>query len=238
MPMKNLFLPVFALLLVTFASCRKDSIYDGLPIVSESRNLKNFDGIEVQGAIEVRLIDASSYRVNVETYSDLQPQVETFISNGVLVVRMANGYDREGQEVVVKVQAPDIYEVKLVGSGLVRTDNHHNFGDYLEVALSGSGYIDLRGDARTTKVNLSGSGNIDLWGSGRYFEAISSGSGDIDAFDFTVDEADVRLSGSGNMRLDVWRFLQGDLLGSGDIIFEGNPRIDIFRTGSGIMRRR
>jgi hypothetical protein len=231
-----LFASLFATLLIT--SCGKDDIYGVGSIVVEERNHRNFDGVDVLGSLEVHLVESSQFRVKVETYENLMPNVETYVSNGVLQIQMANGYGGGGNETVVWVYAPNVYEIKLNGSGRIVTDNYHKFGDYLEVGLTGSGDIDVRGSARTADVTLNGSGDIRLDGSGTYLSVYNSGSGDVRAYDFSANEADVKIFGSGNALIDVFVYLDAEINGSGSIIYEGNPRIQALRTGSGVIRRR
>jgi hypothetical protein len=218
--------------------CYRDDFHGSGNIITEERALRNFDGIEVQGAMEVHLVQDNHFRVLVEADDLLINNVQTYISNGVLVVRMANGYGYASSNAVLWVHAPDIYEIKLSGSGTIVTDNRHDFDDYLEVGLSGSGIIDLRGSARTTDIDLSGSGDIRLTGSGTFLNIRTTGSGTIRAFDFNVDEADIETFGSGNIHINTWRHLIARINGSGDIIYEGNPRVEVYRYGSGTVRRK
>jgi hypothetical protein len=236
--MKNLIL--FASLLATLliTSCTKDAQLGTGNLINEERNTKNFDGVEVTGSLEVHLIQSNQYRIKVESFENLMPYVETFVSNGVLQVRMANGFADGGNETVVWIYAPSVYEIDLNGSGYVVTDNYHNFKDYLEVNLQGSGDITVRGTARTTDVTLYGSGTVRLDGSTSNLTIGNSGSGDVRAYDFTADEAKVKIFGSGNAQIDVWRYLDAEIVGSGDIIYEGNPRVLAFKSGSGLIRRR
>jgi hypothetical protein len=231
-----LFASILTTLLIT--SCTKDANLGTGIVVTEERNSKNFDGVEVTGSLEVHLIQSKQFRVKIESYENLIPYVETFVSNGVLQVRMANGFQNGGNETVVWVYAPAVYEINLNGSGFVVTDNYHNFKDYLEVNLQGSGDITVRGTARTADVTLYGSGIVRLDGSASNLTIENSGSGDVRAYDFSADQANVKIFGSGNALIDVWRYLDAEIVGSGDIIYEGNPRVLSFKSGSGLIRRR
>jgi hypothetical protein len=235
--MKNLilFTSLIATLLIT--SCTKDAQLGTGNLINEERNTKTFDGVEVTGNLEVHLIQSNQFRVKVESYENLMPYVETFVSNGVLQVRMSKGFEGGGRETIVSVYAPNVYEINLNGSGYVVTDNYHNFKDYIEVNLQGSGDVTVRGTARTADVTLYGSGIIRLDGSTSNLTIENSGSGDVRAYDFTADEAKVKIFGSGNAQIDVWRYLDAEIVGSGDIIYKGNPRVQLFKSGSGIVRR-
>jgi Putative auto-transporter adhesin, head GIN domain len=224
---------LFAALFLT--SCNKDADYGN--IINENRNIRNFDGVEVWGNFEVHLIQSNDFRVKVETNDQLMPFVETYVTNGILQIAMTRGYN-DGNSTVIWVYAPDVYEIKLNGSGDIITDNYHKFGDYLEIGMTGSGYIDVRGSARKANVTLNGSGDIRLDGSGNYLSVYNSGSGDVRAYDFSATEADVKIFGSGNAMVDIFVYLDAQINGSGSIIYEGNPRIQALRTGSGVIRRR
>ena len=107
----------------------------------------------------------------------------------------------------------------------------------MKPTLNGSGTIKLRGDARTVRAKNTGSGDIRLSGNGNHITAHTSGSGDIDALDYVVDEAEAKSWGSGDVKVNVWRYLYAEVNGSGDIIYRSNPRIEAYRTGSGTIRR-
>jgi Putative auto-transporter adhesin, head GIN domain len=233
--MKKILLLTSVFTVLFLSSCRKDIDY-GI-VVNEERDLRNFDGVEVLGAFEVHLIQSKDFRVKVQSSEQLMPFIETNVSNGILKINMVRGYN-DGSSTIIWVYAPDVYEIKLTGSGYIVTDNYHKFGDYLEVGLAGSGDIDIRGSARTTHVGLNGSGYIRLDGSGTYLSINSFGSGEVRAYDYTVNEADVKIYGSGNAFIDVFLYLDAQINGSGNIVYEGNPRVQSFGTGSGFIRRR
>jgi Putative auto-transporter adhesin, head GIN domain len=238
--MKKLIIPIALVLTFLFSSCHDDSIYidPSGGIVTETRDIRNFDGVRVNGNFEVHLIDDNRYKVVVEGDDSVIDYLDSYVSDGVLVLQTRNGYSNRGNRIRIWVYAPDVYEVELNGSGTVVTDNIHNFGDYLDVKLNGSGDIRLRGDAKTVEVENTGSGDIRLIGNGRRITAHTTGSGDIDALDFVVDEAEAKTWGSGDIFLNIWRYLFAEINGSGDIIYAGNPRVDAYRTGSGTFRRR
>ena len=236
--MKNLilFVSLFSILLIS--SCTKDERLGTGVFLTEERENNNFDGVEVTGSLEVHLIQSNQFRVKVESYENLLPYVETFVSNGVLQIRMSRGFENSGREAIVWVYAPNVYEINLNGSGYVVTDNYHNFKNYLEANLQGSGDITVRGTAREANVSLTGSGVIRMEGSGSHLNIDNSGSGVVRAYGYRVDEAKVRIFGSGNAEIDVWLYLDAEIVGSGDIIYQGNPRVQAFKSGSGLIRRR
>jgi hypothetical protein len=227
---------VFALF---FSNCSREAIEGEGRIVIENRlGLRGFDGLILESECDVQLIQDRQYRVEVEGFESLMPFIETFVSQGRLVVRLDPSFRYRHNNLLVRIYAPDVWDITNSGSGKICTNNRHNFGSELRVNNSGSGDIILRGDADLAKVTISGSGDVSLDGDAAELEATLTGSGYLQAFDFDVSAADVHVSGSGNAELDVFRLLEARVSGSGDVIYEGSPRVVASVTGSGRVRRR
>lgn len=236
--MKKLVLIAIAAALILTSSCTIHEYYGSGNMVTEERYPRLFDGVHVDGAMEVHLIQDNRSRVVIEADELLLPSVLSSVSNGVLYLTMESSYRYAGNSVKIWIYAPDVYEIRLDGSGEIITDNRHNFKNYLYVTNNGSGYIELRGTARTTDVTINGSGDIRLVGSGTYISVEHNASGYLRAFDFNVDEAIVSTYGSGDCQLNVWNYLSTKIGGSGNVIYEGSPRVEVIRNGSGVVRRR
>ncbi len=60
-----------------------------------------------------------------------------------------------------------------------------------------------------------------------------SGSGDYDGIGLAVDEASIRISGSGGAKVWAESKLNASVSGSGDVYYKGNPTIDQRIDGAG-----
>ncbi len=59
-------------------------------------------------------------------------------------------------------------------------------------------------------------------------------TGDIDAYDLSSNDADIRISGSGEIKISVKENLIARISGSGNIYYKGDPKKqDIKVSGSG-----
>lgn len=138
----------------------------------------------------------------------------------VVVVNGAIKYDQNyfnAPAVKIVVTAPGISRFGVSGSGRLTTDklaqDHADMEvsgsgrlttsgllQALRVSVSGSGAVVATGSARTADIGISGSGHADLGGlSVGDVSASISGSGS--AVMAPTQSADLRISGSGNMRL-------------------------------------
>ena len=64
-----------------------------------------------------------------------------------------------------------------------------------------------------------------------------SGSGEVRAADLRTDDTTVRVSGSGNARVNAAKTLAARTSGSGSVLVSGNPQITSSKSGSGTVER-
>lgn len=130
----------------------------------------------------------------------------------------------------------DYSEVKFTGSG------HLDFGDMYaeELSVSHTASGTIRGgisDALEIDLSLSGSGRIILYGSASNLTTFHTASGRIDALDIFAGDVRSHATGSGNTYVNVSGILDVTILGSGNVVYMGDPTEIISRvTGSGNVR--
>jgi len=84
---------------------------------------------------------------------------------------------------------------------------------------------------------LSGSGRIDLTGEAEEADFTLNASGRIDALDMMARDVKATITGSGKIFVYATDFLEATITGSGDIIYRGNPTISYRITGSGDVKQ-
>lgn len=109
-----------------------------------------------------------------------------------------------------------------------------------EVLIKTSGAGDLyANDLQCGKMEVTVTGSSDVKIKGKAAEARYrvSGSGDISAKEFIVEQLDCHVSGSGDIRCHATETLQARASGSGDIYYSGNPRADTKTSGAGDIHK-
>lgn len=148
--------------------------------------------------------------------------------------------DGSGAIKLYGLEGPQI-ELRIKGSGDIKAlavDAHRR----LEAIVAGSGdlYIQtLR--AKVAEIVVTGSGDIKVTEDGfvRTMEVNVVGSGDIDLRRVGGEVAEVNIVGSGSIELgEILESIQGAILGSGDVRYDGDPIVDTVEFGSGECRRR
>lgn len=108
---------------------------------------------------------------------------------------------------------PKMVDVFVAGSGNFTACDLHC--DQANLQLNGSGDITIKGTSRTARMEVRG-------------------SGDIDAYGFIVQESQCYIRGSGDIGTCATKSFYGNVLGSGDISYCGNPsQVTLTILGSG-----
>lgn len=199
--------------------------------ITETRQLKGFEEIEVNGSPTVYYTQGESFSVTVKGPERHVKNILTEMNGKTLVIRNKGKLGfvniQMGSEggLAVYVTSPDLTGIRLNGSGDFISEKHIDT-DQIDIMLRGSGDIEVNDlICDRCDVELIGSGDIDLDRvDTREFAASLIGSGDIS---FRVrNAADTRLGLKGSGDIDA-TFLENcnavecELKGSGDITLKG-----------------
>lgn len=110
--------------------------------------------------------------------------------------------------------------------------------DKVDLKLDGSGNLSYVGSAKNLEASCDGSGDMSLSGSASRFVAGVESSGNVDATALTSAEAELDVSGSGNLSATVTDVVSVKISGSGNVDLWGGARIrDVRLDGSGNLRQ-
>jgi hypothetical protein len=231
--MKKLSVALLSALIVLVTACEK---IDGKgPIVTETRDVSGFSGIDFRIGGEVYYKKDSAYRVEVSAQRNILDKLETYVSDGKLVIKSSNGIHlRSYKDVRVLVSGPQMNSLRVSGSGDIITSDAFTTGS-MDMDVSGSGKITVTDmTAGYADVKISGSGDIKIHNGAVTEERLKiSGSGSMDLSNVTAANATTTTSGSGDIRLQVSQHLKATISGSGSVYYKGNPIIDTKISGSG-----
>lgn len=225
---------ITALVVLFFNSC--DCIKGEGPVESESRNLKNFDGIELDISAHVYLEKSDTFKFKIEAQENLLNEIETFVSAGMLRIQYETSCVMSRKAIRIYIGMPELTEIEIGGSGDVISSSIFECRD-LKLKISGSGSIDLEAIAGSVDCLINGSGDIDLSGSANELDVTIHGSGGVDADRTIARKVYVKVRGSGSTKVHAVDYLRADISGSGDIMYKGRPDIDSDIDGSGDLKR-
>ena len=229
-------LMLVAITLFSLTSCDVFGVRSNGELETEIRNVDNFHALEINvpGDVEVRTGD--EYKVEVTCENSVIAYLETIEDEGVLKIH----FDRDVFDVdnlKIRVWAPSWDSFVINGSANVDVPDAIQ-GELLKLGVSGSGNIKVfNADFTDIDTRVSGSGDVNLSGNADHLKCTVSGSGDVDALSCPVKTAIVTVSGSGNVRLNVSDSLNVTISGSGDVEYEGDPQVTKQVSGSGNVRK-
>jgi putative autotransporter adhesin-like protein len=202
-----------------------------------TRNVSNYDGVNVGGSFDVKLVSGKEGKITIKAEENLIPYLITEVKNNQLKVKWQKGISiNSHKRIIVTVPIKEISKLSLAGSGDVYTDNCVIDTDNLKVSLAGSGDIKVAVKTVSISSNIAGSGDISLKGLTNSFKASIAGSGDIHAFDMKAKTSSLKIAGSGGIRTSTSEMLKVSIAGSGDVYYKGNPKEDARIAGSGSLR--
>jgi hypothetical protein len=228
--MKLQWIAALGLMVLVTSSCRLDiNCVDGEgPTEERVYDLPPLRGFNIETHANVRLRQGPQEVIIIGAANVLE-ELDIDVRNGILII---DDYRCIRDEVDVLISLPDYDRIELEGSGTIFSEEILFLND-LDLRLEGSGDIDLALDIDDLEATISGSGDIFLEGTGDDLDLVISGSGEFNAFNYFVEDADVRISGSGEAEVYVEESLDVLISGSGNVLFKGNPLLDIRITGSG-----
>jgi hypothetical protein len=219
-------LTILVICLFAVSTIEAGNIFNGLfgrgikgsgDLTTEVRDLEEFDEIDVLGSMDIYIEIGDEQKVEITFDDNLIELVRTRVRGHTLRIDTRESFSsRRGCQ--VRITVPKLEMVSLTGSGDVEVTRIKQKS--FEIELSGSGEIVASGEVEQLDIDLAG-------------------SGDIDARELIADEANCDLGGSGQIKVYAKKSFNGDLSGSGDIYYYGDPKyVDRDVSGSGSIRRR
>ncbi|MCY1517905.1 putative auto-transporter adhesin, head GIN domain [compost metagenome] len=216
--MKNLFL-LTLLSFILLSACRKDQLTANGDILTEIRTPGEFTTLHISGANRVKVSYGPGFMVELKGSSNLMRYYKTDLVNKHLYLGYKNaGIMHDDMEIFITL--PLLHGVSLSGSANIAIEGDYPDMDELNLVISGSGDISLNQELHVMQLNAG-----------------ISGSGKLFLQKALIREADVDISGSGDIHLQVHDRLKVRISGSGDVYYQGNPFIDSKISGSGKLIR-
>jgi hypothetical protein len=222
---------------VLFATCKKDSSPDCIQgngsQVQESRTVSNFNGIVANGAFDLSISQISNTGVDLFGDSNVLPIITTAVNNNVLTISTQNDQCYStSKNIEVTITTPEIYSVALNGAGKIDAYNLNT--DVLLFETNGSATISSSFDVKRLQTIINGSGNANFSGTADLANFSISGTGSILASTVETDSCEISITGVGDVRISVNKYLEVTISGSGNVYYSGDPEtIKQYITGTG-----
>jgi hypothetical protein len=199
------------------ATFSQDCVHGNGKTKTESRELSEFDTLEVSGAFDIK-VTAGRNRQTVRITADenILPLITTAL---------------QGDKLTIYPEKPICTEMAIVVE--------INVANLNALISSGADKVKVKG-LNTSKfsVTMSGSSEVELAGKTYTLDAGISGAGKLNARDLITEETGLNISGSGAATVHASEKLQVEIVGVADVNYYGNPKkIDKQIIGIGNLNR-
>lgn len=205
-------------------------------VTKKTLELPEFKSIYVNSNYTVYLKQTNKQEVSVEAMTDIYSVSDIRVENGILMVNIERKPETPNKSLWAKiddiklnptmkiyVSMKNIDELQVNSGGKIISENSLSAGNIL-LAVNGSGSMDVDIKSEHVRAEVAGSGNLALRGYATSFDALVSGSGTIQGYNCPVENAKIKVAGSGVAELNVSSFIDALILGSGQVRHKGNTK--------------
>lgn len=206
-------------------------------VVEEVRAIESFQGIEIYDRIDLFVSYAPETSVRVKAGKNLQDLVVTEVNNRILLIENTNkcNWVRSYKpRIEVHVSTPHLTALTYYGSGKVSFENTL-ITDVLKVELwEASGDLNLKVEANLVELKSNtGTATILCEGTANEFVSFMGGTGFINSEHTVCQKVLAVNENTGYLKVNAVNQLKADIKGAGDILYVGNPVIELNDIGKG-----
>jgi Putative auto-transporter adhesin, head GIN domain len=194
---------------------------DAGPVLTESREVGEFDSIDMEGAARLEISIGAPASLTVEAREDVAQRVKSEVRGDTLYISskpkdwfISNGRPR----VTLKISLPELESLQVEGGNDVRLTGFD--GGESRIRAEGAAHIRAKGRLDELTVHMAGAGHADL-------------------SELVADEAKVTVDGVGSVYVHPKETLDATMNGVGAILYTGSPReVNTHMNGLGTIGRR
>ena len=234
---------------VSFSSCIGLAITGSGNLDTKEFIYSDFDRIEASNAFELEVTQSSSYSVSITADDNLFDYIQVSKSGETLKIKLKSGRSYHSCTAIAKITMPELRGLDLSGatrgtvSGFSSTEN-------IDLEVSGASSLDLveisAGDVKfdisgASKVtgditagdadfDVSGASTVQLEGSASDIVVDASGASRVKLAAFSINNADVKLSGASSGTVNLDGRLDANLSGASKLEYIGEPTMGTINT--------
>ena len=168
---------------------------------TETREVGNFNGVDVGGVFQVDISAGKDFSVKIEADDNLMQFIQTEVNDGVLKITTSERLKSHNPLRII-VTAPEIDSIEASGASNVSLAGVKN--SELRIDTSGASKVNLQGETASLSIEVSGASEVEA-------ESLKAENATIDA------------SGASHATVFVTGRLVSDASGASKIGYTGNP---------------
>lgn len=232
-------------------------------IVTEEKDFTDFTYVEVEGTFEVEITRSESFSVTVSADESFFDYVAVSKEGETLRIYLNprhtfTDFTLQARTLKAKITMPALYGLHLSGaskgtvtgfrstqafsldiSGASSLDVDNIEVSNAEIVISGASKITGSMKAGNVEFEVSGASKVELEGSAESTVLNASGASQVNLADFTLNDANVKLSGASEATVNAKGRLDAAVSEASSLYFLGNPTTgDISVTGASTIKHK
>jgi hypothetical protein len=209
---------------------------------SQEYDFADFTEVEIGSAFEFEVKQSSSYSINITADDNVMDYVQVSKDGQTLKIRLRTGLGGIPSLRLVTLRAsvtmPQLSGLTVSGASRGTVSDFSSTED-LDITVSGASRVTGDITAGDIEFGISGASTIQLEGSASDIDANVSGASHFNLEAFTVDNADVNLSGASSGTVNLSGRLDANLSGASTLFYIGEPTMgDINTSGASTIRKK
>jgi CBS domain-containing protein len=190
---------------------------------TEEYAFANFTRVEISSAFEFEIKQSGSYSINVTADDNVIDRVQISQDGQTLKITVG-GAPTSFRSVTLKalVTMPQLGGLAVSGASRGTVSDFSSTGA-VSIAVSGASRVTGDITAGDIEFDISGASTVQLEGSADDMVAVVSGACTFNLGDFTVNDADVNISGASTGTINLDGRLDANVSGASTLLYIGDP---------------
>jgi hypothetical protein len=189
---------------------------------TEEYGFANFTRIEISSAFEFEIKQSSSYSINVTADDNVIDYVQVSQDGQTLRIRLVTVPSLRLVTLRASVAIPQLHGLTVSGASR-GTVSDFSSSEGLNITVSGASRVTGDITAGDVEFDISGASTVQLEGAANDMIAIVSGASRFNLGDFTVNNANVNISGASTGTVNLDGRLDANISGASTLLYIGEP---------------
>lgn len=216
---------------IFLSSCNDGAISGNGILAYHYQELDTFHSVNINGMFEVLIKQGDSYKLEIETDSNLIRTISGKVENQELKVSQSK-IILKSEKLKLIITSPYVDNLEIQGAVEIKSDSLLSW-PRTNLNVTGAANVSLSIDGQEFIAYISGGSKIKLNGNVQHFELTLTGAGQINAEDFNVKTCNVNISGIGKANLNTSDSLHVAISGAGKVTSRGGAFLSQSITGAG-----
>lgn len=219
---------IFSLMLSACQVYGFDVIRGSGNVVTEARNVSDFDQVILNGTGKVIVTQGSTESLEIEAEDNIMDELTSTVRGNTLTLGYTEHFWQisiiPNQTIIYHLSVIDLNEITLNGANDLEIDTLET--DSIVIDLNGAGKVDIGAlMAQSLEVTISGTGSMTIAGQVDAQTVKIEGTGNYQAGDLQTSSTEIQIDGLGNGTVWATDELNITINGGGSLNYYGTPNV-------------